>query len=76
VVGSPVVKDVVEDLEEYLENVDYLKSSTTSSLRVADPLSKSCLGDHPALFSICFGDYSFFEKINTEMVRGSTARRQ
>ena len=31
-VGSPVVKDVVEDLEEYLENVDDLKSSTTSSL--------------------------------------------
>ena len=31
-VGSPVVKDVVEDLEEYLENVDYLKSSSTSSL--------------------------------------------
>jgi len=25
-VGSPVVKDVVEDLEEYLENVDDLKS--------------------------------------------------
>jgi hypothetical protein len=33
VVGSPVVKDVVEDLEEYLENVDDLKSSTTSSLK-------------------------------------------
>jgi len=33
VVGSPLVKDVVEDLEEYLENVDYLKSSTTSSLK-------------------------------------------
>jgi len=32
-VGSPAVKDVVEDLEEYLENVDYLKSSTTSSLK-------------------------------------------
>jgi len=32
-VGSPVVKDVVEDLEEYLENVDDLKSSTTSSLK-------------------------------------------
>ena len=30
-VGSPVVKDVVEDLEEYLENVDDLKSSTTST---------------------------------------------
>ena len=26
-------KNVVEDLEEYLENVDYLKSSTTSSLK-------------------------------------------
>jgi len=33
VVGSPVVKNDVEDLEEYLENVDYLKSSTTSSLK-------------------------------------------
>jgi len=33
VVESPVVKDVVEDLEEYLENVDDLKSSTTSSLK-------------------------------------------
>ena len=33
VVGSPAVKDVVEDLEEYLENVDDLKSSTTSSLK-------------------------------------------
>jgi len=32
-VGSPIVKNVVEDLEEYLENVDYLKSSTTSSLK-------------------------------------------
>jgi len=31
VVGSPVVKEVVEDLEDYLENVDYLKSLTTSS---------------------------------------------
>jgi len=33
VVVSPVVKDVVEDLEEYLENVDDLKSSTTSTGR-------------------------------------------
>jgi len=31
VVGSPVVKDVVGDLEEYSENVEYLKLSTTSS---------------------------------------------
>jgi len=34
VVGSPVVKDVVEDLEEYLENVEYLKGVTTSSLKL------------------------------------------
>jgi len=33
VVGSPVVKDVVEDLEDYLENIDYLKSLTTFSLK-------------------------------------------
>jgi len=32
-VGSSVVKDVVEGLEEYLENVDYLKSSTTSLVK-------------------------------------------
>ena len=31
--GTCPLKDVVEDLEEYLENVDYLKSSTTSSLK-------------------------------------------
>ena len=30
--GPPVVKDVVEDLEEYLENVGYLKGATASSL--------------------------------------------
>jgi len=33
-VGSPVVKNAVEDLEEYLENVYYLKSSTTSSVKL------------------------------------------
>ena len=32
-IGSPVVKDVVEDLKEYLENVVYLKGATTSSLK-------------------------------------------
>ena len=33
VVGYPVVKDVVGDLEEYSENVGYLKWATTSSLK-------------------------------------------
>ena len=43
--------------------------------RVADPLSKSCLGDPPTLFPILLRGWPFFEKFNTEMVRGSTARR-
>jgi len=30
--------------------------------RVADPLSKSCLGDPPSPFTICFGDYRFLKK--------------
>jgi len=42
--------------------------------RVADPLSKSCLGDPPTIF-FNSGMTVFFEKFNTEMVRGSTARR-
>jgi len=51
------------------------KKMYEQSLRVADPLSKSCLGDPPTNSPILLRWWPFFEKFHTEMVRGSTARR-
>jgi len=54
---------------------DILDEYVYSFHRVADPLSKSCLGDPPTNFPILLLGDRFFQKFHTEMVRGSTARR-